>query len=106
MSAPARIPLATIAGDSSCERIEVALRQGVDGDLSIELLQQHYGEGIGWFNQRSLTIDPRQWKQIQSILGSHDVAGVVAEAADAPRDVLPFPVPSDGARRRSAAGAR
>lgn len=106
MTAPARTSLATIAGNSPCERIEVALRQGSDGALCIELLQQHFGEGIGWFTQRSLTLDSRQWRQIQTALGSRGVSSEIDDAVAAPREVLPFPVHGERPTRRPAAGAR
>jgi hypothetical protein len=82
----------------------VALRQGADGGVCIELQQQHYGPGIGWFNQRSLVIDPHQWQQLQSLLGHTSGAAVLTAAADRPREVIPFPGPRDTTTPRPASG--
>jgi len=98
-----RTVMATLAGSGPCERIQVALLQAKDGCLSIELRDQHYAEGIGWFDQRALELDPRQVRQLRSILGSH--AAMLATAEDEPRATIPFPGPAARPPMRPAIGA-
>ena len=67
--------LATLTGSGPHQRLQVALRQAADGSLVIELRDQHYGgEAVGWFDQRTMSLEPRQWKQLQTVLGSKTAA--------------------------------
>ena len=52
----ARTHLATLPGSGPNERLEVALVQQRDGRLTIDLREQHYAAGIGWFDQKSLEL--------------------------------------------------
>ncbi len=63
-----RTVLATLAGKGPSQRLQVSLSQGDDGRLLIDLREQHYADGIGWFDQRRLELDPRQFQQLQSVL--------------------------------------
>ena len=98
----ARTVLATIAGSAPFQRLQVALVQRRDGRLSIDLREQHYAEGIGWFDQRALELDPRQFQQLQAVLGLKPA--LVEAAAEEPRATIPFPGPSTPAPSRSAVG--
>ncbi len=97
-----RTVLATIAGSSPHQRLEVAITQGGDGRLAIDLRDQHYAEGIGWFDQRTLALDPRQFRQLKAVLGMNSSA--LAAFEDEPPSTLPFPGPSTPQRARPAAG--
>ncbi len=94
--------LATLPGSGPHQRLQVALVQRRDGRLVIDLRDQHHAEGIGWFDQRTLTLEPRQWKQLQAVLGSS--APALAVEADIPPATIPFPGPGDSSPRRTAAG--
>ena len=95
-----RTVLATIAGSAPHQRLEVALTQGGDGRLAIDLRDQHYAEGIGWFDQRTLALDPRQFRQLKAVLGMNSSA--LAAFEDGP----PPPSPSPAPRRRALAAGR
>src|SRR4051812_18768943 len=86
-----RTVLATLAGTAPHQRLQVALTQRGDGQLLIDLREQHYAEGIGWFDQRTMELDPQQFRQLQAVLGLKK-AQLVAEAPDAPT-TIPFPGP-------------
>jgi hypothetical protein len=101
-----RTPLGVIDGGTPHERVLVSAVQSADGELVVELLQQHYGPGIGWFNQRGLTLDSRQWRQLQAVLGHQAIAGELSDAAEAPRSVVPFPGPNDPMPARRVSGTR
>src|SRR5512135_562560 len=94
--------LTTIAGSAPYQRLEVALVQGRDGRLTIDLREQHYAEGIGWFDQRALELDSRQFRQLQEALGAKS-AQLGADLEKAPVSI-PFPGPRTAAPARAAAG--
>ncbi len=97
-----RTVLATFAGSEPHQRLQVALTQGSDGRLAIDLRDQHYAEGIGWFDQRTLTLDPRQFRQLKAVLGLNSSTLAVFE--DEAPTTLPFPGPSMPQPARQAAG--
>lgn len=100
----ARTVLAILPGSAPFQRLEVSLEQGDQGGLTIFLSEQHHAEGIGWFTQRSMQLEPRQWAQLQGVLGS-GAAGMAIEAdAETPPATLPFPGPNSPRRFRHAVG--
>lgn len=96
--------LATLPGSGPHQRLQVALRQKADGGLVIELRDQHFGEGIGWFDQRTMSLEPRQWQQLQALLGTKSTSEILDEQADATPSTLPFPGPRTKSPRRPAVG--
>lgn len=104
----ARTVLATLPGSAQGQRLEVALVQGRDGRATIELCEQHHAAGIGWFGQRSLVLEPSQWRELQAVLGGKAPAQPI-EGTERP-GVLRFtpPAPTEPAdcfdRSRHAAG--
>ena len=98
----ARTHLAILDGAAPGQRLEVSLVARRDGRLAIELRQQHYAEGIGWFDQRTLELDPRQLRQLQAVLGS--AAPRLTEQVQEPREILPFPGPAAPSAPRLAVG--
>jgi hypothetical protein len=99
-----RTILTTLPGSSHGQRLEVALTPGRDGRLVIELREQHYAEGIGWFDQRALTLEPAQFKRLQAALALK-TTGDAAVELDAPPMILPFPGPPEVEPRRKAVGS-
>jgi hypothetical protein len=99
-----RTVLATLEGSAPHQRMQVALGQRADGGLTIDLREQHYAEGIGWFDQRTMELDPRQFRQLQAVLGTERVVPMLAEALDEPRATIPFPGPSSRRPHRPAVG--
>lgn len=96
-----RTHLAVLDGAAPGQRLDVSLVSRRDGRLAVELRQQHYAEGIGWFDQRSLELDPRQLRQLQAVLGQ--ASPRLAAQAEESRDVIPFPGPADQREQRPAA---
>jgi hypothetical protein len=101
---PRRTVLATLNGKGPCERLQVSLSQTDDGRLLIDLREQHHADGIGWFDQRRLELDPRQFEQIQGILALKSET-LKAAAQEQPATV-PFPGPAPTISRRTAVGGR
>jgi hypothetical protein len=94
--------LAVLPGSAPYQRLQVGLSQGRDDRLSIDLREQHYAEGIGWFDQRTMTLEPRQFRQLQAVLGLKALD--LASDADEPPATLPFPGPRTAEPRRPAVG--
>jgi hypothetical protein len=89
--------LAHLPGDSQGGRVEIALH--VDANVSCVILrQQSWANGIGWFNQSSVTLSSEQVKHLQRALGSNSRAlsnrfsspRSACEGPQAP-SVIPFP---------------
>ena len=98
----ARTILATLPGSAPYQRLQVGLEQRGDGHLAIDLREQYFAEGIGWFDQRTLSLDPRQFQQLQAVLGLK-AAHLEEAAAEAPA-TIPFPGPRTIAPARTAVG--
>lgn len=87
-----RTTLATLPGHAPHQRLRVGLVQGRDGRLSLELCEQDHAEGIGWFDQRSLQLDPRQLRQLKALLGP----ALDALDDDVNDDTAPVSIPFPG----------
>lgn len=99
--------LATLPGSGPHQRLQVALRQKADGRLVIELRDQHFGgEAIGWFDQRTMTLEPRQWQQLQAVLGAKGPSAALDAESESPPATIPFPGPNVPRPRRPAVGGR
>ena len=61
--------LSTIDGSVETERLVLVHIRRV-GESHLELRQQSWGEGIGWFTQSSLPLAPHQVGQLRNALGS------------------------------------
>ena len=61
--------LASIPGASDEERLLVVHTRGAGGQSVILLRQQTWGEGVGWFDQSSVSIEPEQLGQLRLALG-------------------------------------
>jgi hypothetical protein len=99
-----RVTLATVSGFRTNQRLVVSIVQGAHGRTAIEICEQHHGEGVGWFDQRTMTLDPREWQQLQSILGVAPESAQIAAAAECAPEVIPFTHTPTPPRRSVASG--
>ncbi|WP_425617097.1 hypothetical protein NA78x_000767 [Anatilimnocola sp. NA78] len=60
--------LSAIPAQSDKERLIVVLVQKSEGSR-LELRQQSYGEGVGWFTQSTVQLEPGQVAQLKNSLG-------------------------------------
>jgi hypothetical protein len=75
----------------------VSLVQRTDGRLAVDLREQHHAPGIGWFDQSTLQLDPRQLRQLSDLLGPRTgVLDRALQSSDSHDDVvaIPFPGPA------------
>jgi hypothetical protein len=98
----ARTDLTTLAGSAPDQRVQVSLIQRRDGRVAIALCEQHYADGIGWFDQRTLSLDPRQLRQLSAVLNLN--GSRLAEYESEAPAIVPFPVPSTSEPYRPAVG--
>ena len=65
--------LAVLPGDSDDpsdqQRVILVHCQDKSGRSQIELRQQFWGEGVGWFTQSTVSLEPNQIGQLRSALG-------------------------------------
>jgi hypothetical protein len=66
---PAEIVLSTISGANDKERLLVVLRNRA-GESRLELQQQSFGDGIGWFTQSTVALEPGQVAELRTALGT------------------------------------
>lgn len=87
----ARTVIGMLSGSCPCQRLEVQVdHASPDGRMRVTLVEQHFAQGIGWFDQRSIQLDAWQWKQLKGMFGRIE-AGIGERQELAARDVLPFP---------------
>ena len=95
--------LAILPGARPERRVAVTLGQQPGGDLTFELREQHYDAGIGWFDQRTMALDPAQIRGLRQALGAGTPADeVVQQAARETPATLPFPGPGSARPRHLA----
>jgi hypothetical protein len=70
MQSTCEIILATLLGVGDDERLEIALCQVPGEGSQLELRQQTWGEGIGWFTQGRVRLDPQQVGELRAVLGT------------------------------------
>jgi hypothetical protein len=64
--------LTTIIGANKTSRLEVALGQDAQGGRMIELRRLSWGDGVGWYCQQTLRLDPREAENLSwTLRGSH-----------------------------------
>ena len=73
MQTAREIILSTVDGNEANERLLVVHCVN-DQSSRVELRQQSWAEGIGWFTQSSLPLAPHQVGQLRNALGSHTAA--------------------------------
>ena len=81
------------------EQVEIDLVPlvGEDGELRFQLEQRHWAEGIGWYTQKTITLDAPQARRLQQLLAvqSPQISrGLTPRSRPAPPEdrgrVLPF----------------
>ncbi len=84
------------------------MEQRTSGRLLIVLSDQHYTESIGWYTQRQIELDHRQWQQLRGHFGptASEAFDTFAPESDpeSVATILPFPGPQEDDCVRSAVG--
>ena len=90
MSLPSETPLTKIPA-SETERLLVVLVQSPASGSRIELRQQSFSAGIGWFTQSTVQLEPGQVAALRNALVS---AGVLRQASRLPSEFTKFAAPA------------
>ena len=61
--------LSTLPSNSETERLQLVLIQSHDAGSRVELRQQSFSKGIGWFTQSSVAMEPGQVAALRNALG-------------------------------------
>ena len=69
--------ITTIDGEKDTERLCVILCHNSDDGSTIELRQQSWGEGLGWYTQNTVTLAPDQLGQLRNSLGVGSTARTI-----------------------------
>ncbi|MCE9527097.1 MAG: hypothetical protein K8R36_13710 [Planctomycetales bacterium] len=69
MSHPTETTLTALPASAENERILVVLVQNPGEGSHVEMRQQSFGEGIGWFTQGTIRMEPGQVAALKSALG-------------------------------------
>jgi len=80
--------LAVIPGSNACERLLVGLLCNRSGESQITLRQQSWAEGIGWYDQKTLSLAPAQLRHLKTVLGCRGFSQGMADPGVA--SILPF----------------
>ena len=70
MSHPTETILTTIPATVETERLLVVLVRSADHGSRMELRQQSFSNGIGWFTQSTVQLEPGQVAALRNSLGS------------------------------------
>src|SRR5574341_806070 len=60
--------LGVVNGQREHEKVEVVLSRGEDGTCEVKLILQSWGEGIGWYPQKTIPFLPSQIDPLQRAL--------------------------------------
>jgi len=60
--------LGVVNGPMEHEQVEIVLRRGEDGTCEVKLILQSWGEGIGWYPQKTIPLPPSQIDPLQRAL--------------------------------------
>lgn len=91
------IVLSTLPSSHAGERVVVVLCQAANQPTRVELRQQSWGEGVGWFTQSTVPLDPDQVAQLRATLGSQVPSRPTRRAAVTSRGFEPRVVRAESA---------
>jgi hypothetical protein len=70
MRTPAEVILSLLPAASDQERVALIMVTSFDGSSHIEMRQQSFSEGIGWFTQATVRLEPQQVADLRNALGA------------------------------------
>ena len=87
--------LSTITADNEHSRLEVALSCDAAGERTLELRQQSWGKGVGWYRQHTLQLGPAEAEALLQTLRTSGRAWR-KNPGRAGGKVIPFPGRASG----------
>lgn len=89
---PSSETLLTTIPSSEVERLTVVLVKTTDGKSRMELRQQSFSNGIGWFTQSTVHLEPTQVAALRNALGTS--TATQRGAASLPREFSTLSAPA------------
>jgi hypothetical protein len=87
MSAIGEQEVVGLGRENEKEKVEVLLRQRREGSMAVEIRSMRWGQGIGWYAQKTLTLAPGQASQLAHLLRRFSSAAQVRKGRP---KVVPF----------------
>lgn len=91
------VVLAVLEAALETERTLLVHRRSTDGLSWMELRQQSWGDGVGWFTQNSVKLEPGQISQLRLALGPAKGTPPKSRTASTSRGFVPRLVTADSA---------
>ena len=70
MKPASEVVLSTISGTTEHDRLLVVLCNRAGEPSRLEMRQQSFADGIGWFTQSTITLEPSQVAELRTALGT------------------------------------
>ena len=80
--------LAQLDGENAKEKLELVLRRTEENSTALEVRSLRWGQGIGWYIQKTIVLDPGQVRRLASLLRRTALAGQTRTGG---RKILTFP---------------
>ena len=80
--------LAQLDGENAKEKIELVLRHMEEGSTALEVRSLSWGQGIGWYTQKTIVLDPGQVRRLASLLRR---TALTSQTRTGGRKILTFP---------------
>jgi len=80
--------LAQLDGESTKEKIELVLRHTGERGPALEVRSLRWGQGVGWYTQKTIVLDPGQVMRLASLLRR---AALTGQTRTGGRKILTFP---------------
>ncbi len=80
--------LSIIPGSTESERLLLVLCTLSDHSSRVELRQQSHGDGIGWFTQATIRLEPNQVAELRAAIGTNGSNGPKSSSSKLPGSFL------------------
>lgn len=82
--------LAQLEGENLEEKIELIVRQTGQGSSTLEIRSLHWGDGVGWYVQKTINLAPTQVSRLAHLLHR---SSIIAPKKPRGGKIIPFPHP-------------
>lgn len=86
--------LGVVEGRRGAEKIELLCRRDPSGTVEVELRLLAWGEGIGWYTQKTLPLAPDQLGALRALLRRAERQARPRGGGPPAAQIVPFPRPT------------
>jgi hypothetical protein len=80
--------LGQLEGENEQEKVELVLHHTAEGPASLEVRSLRWGPGIGWYVQKTISLDSAQVHRLEHLLRR---SSIVSRKRERSGKVIPFP---------------